>query len=298
MTPEQFYAETLGKVIDYDGAYGAQCVDAFRYWGTMNSVPVPPTPNNYADGYWYSRDALGFDKWFAYINNPAEFRTGDWVIWGRSTMPGGSKSHKSSHIAMYYMGKEYGENQGGNGGFTLKDTVFSDALGALRWKGYIMDDKTIEQLAYEVIAGMWGNGEERKERLTRAGYDYNAIQAKVDEIMAFNQTDEPEPTPEPTPEPSEPEPAPVEPEPTPDPEPETPETEPEKPSGWSNEFFDIMRYLAEVGLPALSALVAAIGKILGYDQAATIAAIIMAISTFVGSLVHQKRKEYNNNGGE
>ena len=136
MTPQQFYAETLNKVIDYDGAYGAQCVDAFRYWGTMNSVPVPPTPNNYADGYWYSRDALGFNKWFAYINNPAEFRTGDWVIWGRSTMPGGSKSHKSSHIAMYYMGKEYGENQGGDGGFTLKDTVFSDALGALRWKGY------------------------------------------------------------------------------------------------------------------------------------------------------------------
>lgn len=136
MTPQQFYAETLNKVIDYDGAYGAQCVDAFRYWGHLNNVPVPPTPNNYADGYWYSRDALGFNKWFTYINNPAEFRTGDWVIWGRSTMPGGSKSHKSSHIAMYYMGKEYGENQGGNGGFTLKDTVFSDALGALRWKGY------------------------------------------------------------------------------------------------------------------------------------------------------------------
>lgn len=282
MTPEQFYAETLGKVIDYDGAYGAQCVDAFRYWGTMNSVPVPPTPNNYADGYWYSRDALGFNKWFAYINNPAEFRTGDWVIWGRSTMPGGSKSHKSSHIAMYYMGKEYGENQGGNGGFTLKLTDFSDALGALRWKGYIMDDKTIEQLAYEVIAGMWGNGEERKERLTRAGYDYDAVQAKVDEIMAHNQVEDPEPTPEPDPEPTT--------------EPEAPEIEPELPSGWSNEFFDIMRYLAEVGLPALSALVAAIGKILGYDQAATIAAIIMAISTFVGSLVHQKRKEYN--GGE
>lgn len=278
MTPEQFYAETLGKVIDYDGAYGAQCVDAFRYWGTMNSVPIPPTPNNWADGFWYSRDALGFGKWFVYVTD-GNYRTGDWVIWGR-----GSKSHPSSHIAMWYHGQEYGENQGGTGGFSLKPTDFSDALGGLRWKGYIMEDKTIEQLAYEVIAGMWGNGEERKERLTRAGYDYDAVQAKVDEIMAHNQVEDPEPTPEPDPEP------------TPAPDPETPETEPEKPSGWSNEFFDIMRYLAEVGLPALSALVAAIGKILGYDQAATIAAIIMAISTFVGSLVHQKRKEYN--GGE
>ncbi len=276
MTPEQFYAETVGKVIDYDGAYGAQCVDAFRYWGKMNNVPIPPTPNNWADGYWYSRDALGFSKWFVYVTD-GNYRTGDWIFWAR-----GSKSHPSSHVAMWFHGQEYGENQGGTGGFSLKPTDFSDALGALRWKGYIMDDKTIEQLAYEVIAGMWGNGEERKERLTRAGYDYDAIQAKVDEIMAHNQVEDPEPEPEP--------------EPTPDPEPETPETEPEKPSGWSNEFFDIMRYLAEVGLPALSALVAAIGKILGYDQAATIAAIIMAISTFVGSLVHQKRKEYN--GGE
>lgn len=283
MTPEQFYAETLGKVIDYDGAYGAQCVDAFRYWGTMNSVPVPPTPNNYADGYWYSRDALGFDKWFAYINNPAEFRTGDWVIWGRSTMPGGSKSHKSSHIAMYYMGKEYGENQGGNGGFTLKDTVFSDALGALRWKGYIMDDKTIEQLAYEVIAGMWGNGEERKERLTRAGYDYNAIQAKVDEIMAFNQTDEPEPTPEPTPEPSEPEPAPVEPEPTP---------EKEHVAILPNNVYDVLKVLCTVVLPAVIVLLSSLFDIWSLPNGDKIISTLAAVNVFIGALIGVSSAQY------
>lgn len=44
-------------------------------------------------------------------------------------------------------------------------------------------DKTIEELAKEVIAGKWGNGHERKERLTAAGYDYNKIQAKVNELM-------------------------------------------------------------------------------------------------------------------
>lgn len=278
MTPKQFYAETVGKVIDYDGAYGAQCVDGFRYWGKMNSVPIPPTPNNYADGYWYSRDALGFGKWFVYVTD-GNYRTGDWIFWAR-----GSKSHPSSHVAMWFYGQEYGENQGGTGGFSLKPTDFSDALGGLRWKGYIMDDKTIEQLAYEVIAGMWGNGEERKERLTRAGYDYDAVQAKVDEIMAHNQVEDPEPTPEP------------EPEPTPAPEPETPETEPEAPSGWSNEFFDIMRYLAEIGLPALSVLVATIGQILGLPNADKIAAVIMAVSVFVGSMVGIKRKQYN--GGE
>ena len=45
------------------------------------------------------------------------------------------------------------------------------------------DKKTIEELAKEVIAGQWGDGEERKTRLTNAGYDYEAVQAKVNEIL-------------------------------------------------------------------------------------------------------------------
>ncbi|WP_276703428.1 GH25 family lysozyme [Romboutsia ilealis] len=45
------------------------------------------------------------------------------------------------------------------------------------------DKKTIEELAKEVIAGQWGSGEERKTRLTNAGYDYEAVQAKVNEIL-------------------------------------------------------------------------------------------------------------------
>ena len=36
--------------------------------------------------------------------------------------------------------------------------------------------KSNEQVADEVIAGVWGNGEDRKNRLTQAGYDYNVIQ--------------------------------------------------------------------------------------------------------------------------
>lgn len=39
--------------------------------------------------------------------------------------------------------------------------------------------KTVAQLAKEVIAGKWGKGQDRKNRLTAAGYDYNAVQAEV-----------------------------------------------------------------------------------------------------------------------
>lgn len=39
--------------------------------------------------------------------------------------------------------------------------------------------KTIDQLAQEVIAGKWGNGADRRNRLEAAGYDYETVQAAV-----------------------------------------------------------------------------------------------------------------------
>ena len=48
--------------------------------------------------------------------------------------------------------------------------------------------KSIDELASEVIAGKWGNGAERKERLTAAGYNYSEIQAKVNELMGNGTT--------------------------------------------------------------------------------------------------------------
>lgn len=41
------------------------------------------------------------------------------------------------------------------------------------------EKKTISQIADEVIAGKWGNGDERKNALTAAGYNYSEVQAAV-----------------------------------------------------------------------------------------------------------------------
>lgn len=43
--------------------------------------------------------------------------------------------------------------------------------------------KTVAELAKEVIAGKWGNGQDRKKKLTAAGYDYVAVQKKVNELL-------------------------------------------------------------------------------------------------------------------
>ena len=43
--------------------------------------------------------------------------------------------------------------------------------------------KSIDEVAREVIQGKWGNGAERKKRLTEAGYDYNEVQKKVNQMI-------------------------------------------------------------------------------------------------------------------
>lgn len=45
------------------------------------------------------------------------------------------------------------------------------------------NNKSIDILAREVIRGDWGNGNERKKRLTQAGYDYYAVQRRVNQIL-------------------------------------------------------------------------------------------------------------------
>ena len=43
--------------------------------------------------------------------------------------------------------------------------------------------KSNDEIAKEVIKGLWGNGTERKEKLTKAGYDYKEIQKLVNKLV-------------------------------------------------------------------------------------------------------------------
>lgn len=48
------------------------------------------------------------------------------------------------------------------------------------------NDKTVDELAQEVIEGKWGNDEERKKKLEAAGYNYDEVQDRVNEILLGN----------------------------------------------------------------------------------------------------------------
>lgn len=69
------------------------------------------------------------------------------------------------------------------------DTFYGDATA---WDKFcnpnsnIKLKKTNEELATEVISGLWGNGNDRKARLTSAGYDYDSVQSIVNSRLRSN----------------------------------------------------------------------------------------------------------------
>jgi hypothetical protein len=126
-TAKSFVDKYNGQAIDYDKAYGVQCVDGARVWQDYFLGASIPCAGNYASGYWTGNRSWFKAKGCTEVTNYKNLKNGDLVIW-----PYGSKSHPSSHVAMYYNGQEFGQNQGGNRQFRLKSTDFSDMAGAFR----------------------------------------------------------------------------------------------------------------------------------------------------------------------
>lgn len=52
-----------------------------------------------------------------------------------------------------------------------------------KWDWNTQEVKSIDEIAKEVIAGKWGNGAVRKQRLRAAGYNPSMVQAKVNDLL-------------------------------------------------------------------------------------------------------------------
>lgn len=76
-----------------------------------------------------------------------------------------------------------------NGGKVMQRNRYSHIVAYARPKyeggtlTNITHKKSNEEIAKEVIAGEWGAGNDRRQRLSNAGYDYRAIQDLVNQML-------------------------------------------------------------------------------------------------------------------
>lgn len=117
---------------------------------------------------------------------------GDWILYDWNDSGKGDNKGQPDHVGIveYYKAGYIHVIEGNYGNMVRRRKLRIDGRYI---RGFVTpdydrirvnkSDKTNEEIAKEVIAGKWGNGRERKERLTAAGYDYNKIQAIVNKLM-------------------------------------------------------------------------------------------------------------------
>lgn len=146
-SPETYKNAVLGKCIDLDGHYGAQCVDLFadfHYSYTGRWLSTAGTGAAY--GLWDARDKNAGED-YELITDATTLQAGDWVIFR-----GGKYGHVGMALGGYNNGyiALLGENQGGSacsGGGSAANIVnmsLKTFIGAFRPKMYIKPEPTPE----------------------------------------------------------------------------------------------------------------------------------------------------------
>ena len=190
-TPTAFLNNTLGGAYDmdkYPKGQPFQCWDyADYFWvNQVGRMLVTKTGGGSVRDCWNVSRKVNAGKEFDLITNKKDLKVGDWVVFN-----GGTDGHIGIVKSITKAGVTVmlqGENQGSTK-VTVISRSLSDFLGAFRYKEWHKTapkpaKKTNEQIAKEVIKGLWGNGADRKKRLEKAGYNYNTIQNLINKLSA------------------------------------------------------------------------------------------------------------------
>lgn len=134
---------------------------------------------------------LTVHRWFANKSCP-----GDWLyarlddLAAKVTAALGLSSESKPASQLYRVRKTWADSKSQKGAFSVLANAKKCADSN---KGYSVFDgngkkvypadasgtkKSVDAIAHEVIRGDWGNGDERKQKLTAVGYDYSAVQKK------------------------------------------------------------------------------------------------------------------------
>ena len=132
----------------------------------------------YLNNYISNAVAGKYVLWVAQYNYRCTYTANKYGIWQYSSE--GRINGISGNVDMDYCYTDYPaivKNGGYNGYKKAAKKTTSTAITTAK-------KKTVDELAKEVIAGKWSAGDERKHKLTAAGYDYSKVQARVNELMA------------------------------------------------------------------------------------------------------------------
>lgn len=128
-------------------------------------------------------------EWYASTNCPGPYLGNKFSFIASEVNKKLDKDYKEN---LYRVRKSFNDKKSQKGAFKSIDNAKKCAD---RYKLKVFDEggneiyprknfKSIDTLAREVIRGDWGNGNERKKRLTEAGYDYYAVQRRVNQILS------------------------------------------------------------------------------------------------------------------
>lgn len=190
---DSFRATVLGHGYDIDGAYGAQCWDGCALlWQQIGRNLI--TGNGCAYGCWTLKKDVNAGSDFTLITNAADVKRGDVVVFRMGTYGhiGFADENYNGSGSLKLLGQNQGGNafSGGGSCFNVINCSMATFLGAFRFKKWATGNTTpanplkdLNEIAKEVIAGKWGNGDDRVNRLRAAGYDASAVQSIVNAML-------------------------------------------------------------------------------------------------------------------
>lgn len=140
-------------------------------------------------------------RWFANKSCPGDWlysRLGDLATKVTAQLGGSTSGSTGGTVTsgFYRVRKSWNDAKSQKGAFKSLDNAKKCAASNPGY--FVFDDKgnrvgstaspvpsrkSVDELAREVIRGNWGNGAERKNRLIAAGYDYSAVQKRVNELL-------------------------------------------------------------------------------------------------------------------
>jgi GH25 family lysozyme M1 (1,4-beta-N-acetylmuramidase) len=123
--------------------------------------------NTYLTDSWYDTKA----RWVAQYASKCTYK-GEYGMWQYSSK--GKVNGIQGNVDMNYCYVDYP---------TLIKTAGKNGYKATTVKPAPQPLKSIDEIAQEVLDKKWGDGTDRKNRLKKAGYNYDLVQAKVNELI-------------------------------------------------------------------------------------------------------------------